>query len=192
MLAAGWLRNSRSLAARTLPVVATATKTSSWRGLIACIRIIYTLDKRFSISLSTGEAQNIAGQEKESPVSAVAAPSPSTSRLPGIVLAFAVAAVAFGLGRLMPLVGGAVCGIVLGILVRQFAPPSAMFQPGIRFASKQVLQWSIVALGFGLSITQVAHTGLESLRSPWRPSPPPASPRGSLVACCACMTRSSC
>ncbi|WP_371025000.1 YeiH family protein [Luteibacter sp. RCC_6_2] len=97
------------------------------------------------------------------PVSAVAAPSLPSSRLPGIGLAFAVAAVAFCLGRVMPLVGGAVFGIVLGILVRQFAPPSARFLPGIRFASKQVLQWSIIALGFGLSITQVAHTGLESL-----------------------------
>lgn len=90
--------------------------------------------------------------------------SPSgPSRPPGIALAFAVAAMAFGLGRLMPLVGGAVFGIVLGILVRQFLPPPARFQPGIRFASKQVLQWSIIALGFGLSITQVAKTGAESL-----------------------------
>ncbi|MEX1826185.1 YeiH family protein [Luteibacter sp. CQ10] len=80
-----------------------------------------------------------------------------------MALAVAVAAMAFGLGRLMPLVGGAVFGIVLGILVRQFLPPPARFLPGIQFASKQVLQWSIIALGFGLSITQVAKTGAESL-----------------------------
>src|SRR5699024_5128392 len=35
--------------------------------------------------------------------------------------------------------------------------------PGIQFTGKKVLQWSIVALGFGLSLTQVAHTGLSSL-----------------------------
>jgi uncharacterized integral membrane protein (TIGR00698 family) len=87
----------------------------------------------------------------------------SPSRLPGLCLALAVAAVAFGLGHVVPIIGGAVFGIVLGILVRQVAPPPASFQPGIRFASKQVLQWSIIALGFGLSLTQVAHTGLESL-----------------------------
>ena len=96
-------------------------------------------------------------------MSAVATSPAPESRLPGILLAFAVAAVAFGLGRLMPLVGGAVCGIVLGILVRHFAAPSARFQPGIRFAGKQILQWSIIALGFGLSLNQVAKTGLESL-----------------------------
>ncbi|MET0936350.1 MAG: YeiH family protein [Luteibacter sp.] len=96
-------------------------------------------------------------------MSAVATNSPTPGRLPGFALALAVASVAFALGRLMPLVGGAVCGIVLGILVRHFAPPAAHFQPGIRFASKQVLQWSIIALGFGLSLSQVAHTGMESL-----------------------------
>jgi uncharacterized integral membrane protein (TIGR00698 family) len=96
-------------------------------------------------------------------VPAVALPPQSPPRLPGILLALSVAAVAFGLGRLMPLIGGAVCGIVLGILVRHFAPPEERFQTGIRFASKQVLQWSIIALGFGLSLTQVAHTGMESL-----------------------------
>jgi hypothetical protein len=45
MLAAGWLMWSLSLAARTLPVVATATKTSSWRGLADCISDIYTAHK---------------------------------------------------------------------------------------------------------------------------------------------------
>ena len=35
--------------------------------------------------------------------------------------------------------------------------------PGIQFAGKQVLQWSIIALGFGLSLDQVAQTGLQSL-----------------------------
>jgi len=93
-------------------------------------------------------------------VTAVASP---TSRLPGILLALGVAAVAFALGKLMPLMGGAVCGIVLGIAVRHLAAPSERFTPGIRFASKQVLQWSIIALGFGLSLTQVAKTGMESL-----------------------------
>ncbi|MDQ7997743.1 MAG: putative sulfate exporter family transporter [Luteibacter sp.] len=96
-------------------------------------------------------------------MSSVVASPIAPSRLPGFLLALAVAAVAFALGRAVPLIGGAVFGIVLGILVRHFAPPAARFQPGIRFASKQVLQWSIIALGFGLSLTQVAHTGLESL-----------------------------
>lgn len=54
-------------------------------------------------------------------------------------------------------------GIVLGMLVRNTAAPGPRFAPGIQFAGKQVLQWSIIALGFGLSLDQVAKTGLESL-----------------------------
>lgn len=91
-------------------------------------------------------------------------PLPSLGqRMPGLILAIVVALVALGLGRLMPLVGGPVFGIVLGILIRNLVAPGARFTPGIQFAGKQVLQWSIIALGFGLSLNQVAKTGLESL-----------------------------
>jgi uncharacterized integral membrane protein (TIGR00698 family) len=83
--------------------------------------------------------------------------------MPGLILAIVVALVALGLGRLMPLVGGPVFGIVLGILIRNLIAPGAQFTPGIQFAGKQILQWSIIALGFGLSLNQVAKTGLESL-----------------------------
>ncbi|WP_130619442.1 YeiH family protein [Dyella amyloliquefaciens] len=93
-----------------------------------------------------------------------AASTPSLSqRLPGLVLAIAIAVVALGLGRTLPLIGGPVFGIVLGILVRNLVSPGATYTPGIQFAGKQVLQWSIIALGFGLSLDQVAKTGLESL-----------------------------
>lgn len=83
--------------------------------------------------------------------------------VPGLALALAIALIALGLGHLAPLIGGPVIGIVLGIAVRNGFAPGARFTPGIRFAGKQVLQWSIMALGFGLSLDQVAKTGLESL-----------------------------
>ena len=82
---------------------------------------------------------------------------------PGLILAAVIALAALGLGRMLPLVGGPVFGIVLGILVRNLRAPTARFQPGIRFAGRQILQWSIVALGLGLSLHQVARTGLSSL-----------------------------
>jgi uncharacterized integral membrane protein (TIGR00698 family) len=41
--------------------------------------------------------------------------------------------------------------------------PGAQFAPGIQFAGKQLLQWAIIVLGFGLSVQQVGKTGLESL-----------------------------
>ncbi|TAN13752.1 MAG: YeiH family putative sulfate export transporter [Burkholderiaceae bacterium] len=85
------------------------------------------------------------------------------SRAPGLLLAIVIALLAWWLGRLAPLIGGPVIGILLGIAVRNTVSPSARFTPGIAFGGKQVLQWSVIALGFGLSLTQVAKTGLESL-----------------------------
>lgn len=81
----------------------------------------------------------------------------------GLLLAVGIALLAWCLGRLVPVIGGPVFGIVLGIAVRNLLSPPESFNPGIQFASKQILQWSIIALGFGLSLTQVAKTGLESL-----------------------------
>ncbi len=99
-------------------------------------------------------------------MSATTVPTPAPSlgeRAPGLLLAAAIALAALGLGRLAPLIGGPVFGIVMGILVRNLFAPDGRFTPGIQFAGKQVLQWSIIALGFGLSLNQVARTGLESL-----------------------------
>jgi uncharacterized integral membrane protein (TIGR00698 family) len=84
-------------------------------------------------------------------------------RASGLLLAMGIALVAWYLGHAVPLIGGPVFGIVLGIAVRNLLSPPESFNPGIQFASKQVLQWSIIALGFGLSLTQVAKTGLQSL-----------------------------
>ena len=97
-----------------------------------------------------------------SSVAPIAPPSP-LHRVPGLLLSIAIGVLALLLGRRFPLVGGPVIGIVLGLLVRNTVSPGAAFAPGIAFAGKYVLQWSIIALGFGLSLSQVAHTGLHSL-----------------------------
>src|SRR5690348_11963946 len=97
------------------------------------------------------------------PLAAALARPTLRSRAPGLLLAVAIALLAWWLGRLVPLIGGPVFGILLGIAVRNTVSPDARFTPGIQFAGKQVLQWSIIALGFGLSLDQVAKTGMESL-----------------------------
>lgn len=82
---------------------------------------------------------------------------------PGLALTAAIAAVAWLAGRVLPLLGGAVCGILLGMLVRACWTPSARHAPGIAFAGRGFLQASVVLLGFGLDLGQVARTGLHSL-----------------------------
>lgn len=95
--------------------------------------------------------------------SVVFSPERQASPWPGLFLSTAIAFAALYLGRRFPLIGGPVLGIVLGIVVKNVFSPGAAFEAGIRFASKQVLQWSIIALGAGLSLSQVAHTGIDSL-----------------------------
>ncbi|HTM71383.1 MAG TPA: putative sulfate exporter family transporter, partial [Luteimonas sp.] len=82
---------------------------------------------------------------------------------PGLALAGALAMLAWRLGQAMPLLGGAVLAILLGVLLRAAWTPRTAFDPGVRFAGKRVLQASIVLLGFGLDLGQVARTGFESL-----------------------------
>ena len=88
---------------------------------------------------------------------------PPASRIPGLLLTAALAAVALLLGQALPLLGGAVLGIVLGMAVGPALPPAPRTAPGIAFAGKQVLQGSVILLGFGLNLGQVVHTGLHSL-----------------------------
>lgn len=82
---------------------------------------------------------------------------------PGLLLALAIAFVATALAHVAPVVGAAVFAIVIGIVLRQVLGARPVLVPGIRLATKRVLQASIVLLGAGLSLTQVWLTGSSSL-----------------------------
>jgi uncharacterized integral membrane protein (TIGR00698 family) len=90
-------------------------------------------------------------------------PARAPSVLPGLAAAMVVASVATGVGRLLPLLGGPVAGILLGVALSGFAHRRTALAPGIRFASGFVLQLAVVVLGSQLSLHQVAHVGLASL-----------------------------
>ncbi|WP_460666097.1 YeiH family protein [Kribbella swartbergensis] len=85
--------------------------------------------------------------------------------MPGLAVVLTVAAAAVPLGRLVPVIGGPVFGIVLGVLAGWLVPRlrSERCRPGYAFASKGLLQLSIVVLGTGLSLHQVARVGSSSL-----------------------------
>ena len=80
-------------------------------------------------------------------------------RAPGLLAAAAIAVVAFLLGRLVPLIGGPVFAIVLGMAAAAYKRPSPRLRPGIAFASKQLLQAAIVLLGANLTLSQLGLHG---------------------------------
>ena len=83
--------------------------------------------------------------------------------LPGLLLCLVVAAIAYELGRVFPIVGGPVFGILLGVAVALARKPNGALRAGIKFSSKQLLQLSIVLLGFNLQLQEVVGGGLRSL-----------------------------
>jgi uncharacterized integral membrane protein (TIGR00698 family) len=84
-------------------------------------------------------------------------------RAPGLLAALGVAAVATVLGAEIPVVGGPVLAIVLGVLLAALLRPGDRWRPGLSFAARPVLQASIVVLGATLSLRQVADVGWSSL-----------------------------
>lgn len=95
--------------------------------------------------------------------SSVRTPGRTPSRLYGVGLTIGLGMLAWLLGTWAPLIGGPVFGILLGMLVRNTMGVSPVCAPGIAFSARQVLQWSVVGLGFGLSLPQVVQTGSSSL-----------------------------
>src|SRR5690606_9186045 len=87
----------------------------------------------------------------------------SPSRLYGLALAAALGLLGWQLGAWLPLIGGPVMGIVLGMAWRNLVGVSPLCAPGIAYGSRQILQWSIVGLGFNLGLGQVVDTGGASL-----------------------------
>jgi len=82
--------------------------------------------------------------------------------LPGFLLSLGAAAIAFGLAKLVPVVGGPVFGISLGILGASLwkLPPTTA--PGIKFTSKYVLQLAVVLLGFEMNMSSILRVGQQS------------------------------
>lgn len=85
------------------------------------------------------------------------------SYLPGMCVCFGIAIVSFGLGKFIPLVGGAVFAILLGMIIALFWDGGGKYKAGISFTSKKILQTAVVLLGFGLDLAVVLKTGAQSL-----------------------------
>jgi len=85
--------------------------------------------------------------------------------LPGAALSLgiAIAVAAYFLGRSLPLLGGPVIAVVIGMLVRPLIRRFEPFAAGATFSTKSLLQISIVLLGLNLSLVQIWRSGISSL-----------------------------
>lgn len=99
-------------------------------------------------------------------------PSPPTSstllqawraRSGGLLLVALVVAPAMLFGAWVPVVGGAVTALLLGLGLGALGLVRLQHMPGINFAQGPILRYSVVMLGFGLSLTEVMKTGLAAL-----------------------------
>ncbi len=77
----------------------------------------------------------------------------------GIVPPFALGAAAMAVGAVFPTLGAPVVGIILGLILGEVLGQPAALARGTRFCAKSVLQTSIVLLGAGMSLGQVAKIG---------------------------------
>ncbi|CCI84938.1 hypothetical protein FC52_GL001009 [Lactobacillus pasteurii DSM 23907 = CRBIP 24.76] len=81
----------------------------------------------------------------------------------GILLCLVIAIPAWFLGQLVPVVGGPVFAILIGMVVTLFLPNKETVNPGVTFTSKKILQTAVVLLGFGMNLTEILAKGKESL-----------------------------
>lgn len=98
---------------------------------------------------------------------------------PGFLICLIFAVPAWFLGKIFPIVGGPVFAILLGILMAAIFPDlnfnkifkrnfklraqTVQVEEGIKFTAKNLLQYSIVLLGFEMNLFKVIEVGVQSL-----------------------------
>ena len=81
----------------------------------------------------------------------------------GIILCLLIAFPSYYLGTLFPVIGGPVFSILIGMVLALVLKNKERFSSGIKFTSKKVLQYAVILLGFGMDLSVVVMTGLQSL-----------------------------
>lgn len=85
-----------------------------------------------------------------------------SGKLPGIILTVAIAIPAWLLGKIVPVFGGPIIGFLFGMVLALWKRPT-MFNDGIHYTSKKLLQYSIIMLGFDMNLLHVIEAGRQSL-----------------------------
>ena len=81
----------------------------------------------------------------------------------GLLLCMAIAVPSWFLGKKFPIIGGPVIAILVGMVLTLFIKDKSRFESGIKFTSKKILQYAVILLGFGLNLSVVLQTGVQSL-----------------------------
>lgn len=104
-------------------------------------------------------SQNMEGkvQEKQSKATI------QESLMPGILLAAVIAVMASAIGKVYPVIGGAVTAIMIGFLARNFLGLPKKFEKGLDYTIKKLLKVAIVLMGFGLSFATVVEISASSI-----------------------------
>jgi len=77
-----------------------------------------------------------------------------TNVLPGIMISMVIAIPAWLIGKSVPVIGSPVLGILFGMILSFWKLP-AIFENGIKYTSKKLLQYSIILLGFDMNLFNV-------------------------------------
>ena len=81
----------------------------------------------------------------------------------GLLLCLIIAIPAWFLGQAVPVIGGPVFSILIGMVITLFLTKKDPFTQGINFTSKKILQAAVVFLGFGMNLTEILAKGKQSL-----------------------------
>ncbi len=81
----------------------------------------------------------------------------------GIGICLVIAVPSWILGKQFPIIGGPVIAMLAGMLITLFLKEKGMFESGIKYTSKKILQYAVILLGFGLNLQVILQTGKQSL-----------------------------
>ncbi len=82
---------------------------------------------------------------------------------PGILLCLGIAIPAWLLGKWLPVVGGPVFAILIGMVITLLLKNKKWCASGVTFTSKKILQYAVILLGFGMNLTEILYQGKQSL-----------------------------
>jgi len=83
--------------------------------------------------------------------------------LPGILMVAIIAYIADNIGKDLPLIGGTVIAILLGMLLKNFVGIPAVFNPGVQYSLKKLLKYAIILLGTSMNLSQIFSIGGKSI-----------------------------